>query len=248
MNTIMTTKPEPTLPPTQKQFVLIPFDGRVALELDPPMTPTAGTPSSEPAWLPREFIPSSASDRIIKLGPHHSPTPFSDGAREEQGDAGDLDGAHVLVVDDDAAIRESLAKVLRAEGCAVEVAGNGIEGLEKYDPDRTDVVVLDLHMPEMNGWDTYAHIIRANPAQAVILASGEAQLPGWLPVGRSPVFMEKPIRVLTLLRCIRKILVEPAATRRVRVAVQTAFARSTRPHHGPFTVVSDPPRSSGLND
>ncbi len=61
--------------------------------------------------------------------------------------------APVLVVDDDAAIRECVAEVLSLEGFRVVEARDGREGLELLEAQRPSVVVLDLMMPVMSGWD-----------------------------------------------------------------------------------------------
>ncbi len=58
----------------------------------------------------------------------------------------------LLVVDDDAAIREALAVVLRIEGYAVRTAGNGLDALLALRMEgRADAIVLDLEMPLMSG-------------------------------------------------------------------------------------------------
>ena len=232
--------------PTRKQIVLKSFEGLQTSATDSLFTPVTTDTNPAPDGHGGELLPSS--DRSIKLRTREEPPPFTTSALEEQIATNHFEGARVLVVDDDAMIRESLVKVLRTEGCLVDAAATGIEALQYYEPDGTDVVLLDFNMPEKNGWDTYMHIIGMNPAQAVILVSGIVQPPGWTPVGNSPVFMEKPINVSNLLQCMRKIVMEPAATRRVRVAVQTIFTRSTRPHHGKFATVSASPPTGGLND
>jgi CheY-like chemotaxis protein len=62
--------------------------------------------------------------------------------------------ASVLVVDDDDAIREVIAEVLRDEGYAVTVAANGEQALREIrGPHRPDLVLLDLMMPVMSGWE-----------------------------------------------------------------------------------------------
>ncbi|HEY3015127.1 MAG TPA: response regulator, partial [Nocardioides sp.] len=53
----------------------------------------------------------------------------------------------ILVVDDEAAVRESLERSLRFEGYQVVVAADGAEALERVRDDRPDAVVLDVLMP-----------------------------------------------------------------------------------------------------
>jgi CheY-like chemotaxis protein len=59
---------------------------------------------------------------------------------------------HVLIVDDDPGIRGFIQMTLRAEGYSVAVAANGKQGLDRVAERRPDVVLLDLSMPIMNGW------------------------------------------------------------------------------------------------
>jgi two-component system, chemotaxis family, chemotaxis protein CheY len=59
---------------------------------------------------------------------------------------------HVVVVEDEATIRETIAEVLEDEGYSVEQARHGAEGLLKVQRRRPDVIVLDLMMPVMDGW------------------------------------------------------------------------------------------------
>jgi CheY-like chemotaxis protein len=59
----------------------------------------------------------------------------------------------VLVVEDDAATREILVRHLEHDGLAVEEASNGREGLEALERQRVDLVLLDLMMPEMDGFE-----------------------------------------------------------------------------------------------
>jgi CheY-like chemotaxis protein len=62
--------------------------------------------------------------------------------------------AHVLVVDDDEAIRDVVAEVLREEGYDVVCAQNGAQALRTLQGDgQTDLVLLDLMMPVMSGWE-----------------------------------------------------------------------------------------------
>jgi CheY-like chemotaxis protein len=59
----------------------------------------------------------------------------------------------VLVVDDDPSIRKMIVAALRREGYRFLEAGNGREALDLMRSDHPDVVVLDLMMPVVSGWD-----------------------------------------------------------------------------------------------
>ncbi len=60
--------------------------------------------------------------------------------------------ANVLVVDDDVGVRDVVAAILEIEGHDVRVAGNGVRALEELNARLPDLVLLDLQMPEMDGW------------------------------------------------------------------------------------------------
>lgn len=61
-------------------------------------------------------------------------------------------GHHVLIIEDDSDIRETLGELLQSEGYAVTVAGDGQEGLESLQSGETpDLVLVDLMMPKMTG-------------------------------------------------------------------------------------------------
>ena len=60
-----------------------------------------------------------------------------------------------LIVDDDEKIRKMLQFLLMAKGFQVELATDGISGLEAFKDKRPDIVLLDLMMPEMDGFEFY---------------------------------------------------------------------------------------------
>lgn len=66
-----------------------------------------------------------------------------------------MNSQSVLVVDDDAGIRDALRDVLEDEGCTVYTAANGLEALRVLAalPERPGLLLLDLMMPVMSGWE-----------------------------------------------------------------------------------------------
>ena len=91
--------------------------------------------------------------------------------------------AKILIVEDDAFMARVFEKALRFEGYEVELAADGLEGLEKLKVELPDLVLLDLMMPRMNGIE-FLETVKANPRTkgipVVILTNlagdGDAQL------------------------------------------------------------------------
>ncbi len=66
--------------------------------------------------------------------------------------------AKILVVDDEAVIRDSIADILRLHGYQVLTASNGIEGLEAIRQNIPELIISDIMMPEMNGYQFYQRV------------------------------------------------------------------------------------------
>jgi CheY-like chemotaxis protein/signal transduction histidine kinase len=83
----------------------------------------------------------------------------------------------VMVVDDDTDVADSTAELLRLRGYEVEIAYNGIEALRSVLAFRPDIIMLDLGMPEMNGFEVARRIKQqANKIQPLLIAvSGYGQ-------------------------------------------------------------------------
>ena len=81
----------------------------------------------------------------------------------------------ILVVDDDELVRSSLDVALRMEGYQVSTADGGRAALEALERSSADLVVLDLSMPDLDGWETIARM-RKTPRMAnlpVVALSGD---------------------------------------------------------------------------
>ena len=78
----------------------------------------------------------------------------------------------ILIIDDDAAVRESLAAVMEAFGFRTHTAGNGFEGLEAIETEAPSAIVTDLHMPEMDGFELLTALRCSKTSIPVIVISG----------------------------------------------------------------------------
>lgn len=84
--------------------------------------------------------------------------------------------AHVLVVDDEGAIRYSVSKTLQRVGYTVNEASTGEEALEVMKKERFDVVLTDIRMPGLTGVELLKRIKEVSPDAIVILMTGYASL------------------------------------------------------------------------
>jgi nitrogen-specific signal transduction histidine kinase/CheY-like chemotaxis protein len=87
-------------------------------------------------------------------------------------------GATVLVVDNEVDIRHPVRMALERLGCSVLEAGTGLEGLAIHgrESGRIDLVVLDVVMPGLSGWEVLATLKRRDPTLPVVLVSGALPL------------------------------------------------------------------------
>ena len=104
----------------------------------------------------------------------------------------------ILVVDDDSRLRESVILLLRDAGYPAKGAANGREALEIAGDDPPSLILLDLMMPVMDGWQFLAERAkhRATRDAAVVLLSGMAFIRDAPGVAG---FLTKPIRTESLL-------------------------------------------------
>ncbi len=115
---------------------------------------------------------------------------------------------HILVVDDDKNTRKYLQAVLEAENYTVSTAANGEDALAVMDRAYIDLVVLDIMMPNMDGYE-FTETLRKNNSELPVLMVSAKQLPadrhkGFL-VGTDD-YMTKPIDEMELLLRIRALL------------------------------------------
>src|SRR5712692_3825603 len=87
--------------------------------------------------------------------------------------------ARILIVEDDGAIRSLLVNVLGEEGYEAAEAGDGVHALEKIRENVPDLILLDLFMPRMDGWQFLerSRAVRGCESVPVIVLSAADHLP-----------------------------------------------------------------------
>lgn len=124
----------------------------------------------------------------------------------------------ILVVDDDVAVRESLARVLESENYTVALAADGKEAIQLIRENPPDLVLLDITMPGKNGWDIFERIEKLYPMLPVIVITARSnQQPRATGYGIDAL-MEKPLDFPVLLATIEQLLNETPAARIARLS------------------------------
>ena len=116
----------------------------------------------------------------------------------------------ILVIDDDAGIRESVRRTLEYQGYQFVGAATGPEGLALIERDPPDLVFLDIKMPGMDGLEVLERIKTANPAVPVVMVSGHGTTQtGFEARDRGASgFIEKPFSEAVLIERVQKELSE----------------------------------------
>jgi len=132
------------------------------------------------------------------------------------------DRQHILVVDDQVDIAEMTSAVLRGEGYSASMAHNGRQALERIASNEFDLVLLDINMPEMDGWETL-RLLRADDEWSklpVVMFSVKSEVSDKvqsLKEGASG-YVTKPFAVDKLIGSIRKLIGDPQPGRDLQEA------------------------------
>ncbi|KPJ83841.1 MAG: hypothetical protein AMS18_17185 [Gemmatimonas sp. SG8_17] len=119
--------------------------------------------------------------------------------------------ARILVVDDEAMVRDALKKILERDGHEVDQAANGQEAIQRYRENQADVVVADLFMPVMDGLEFISELQKEDPAAKIVAISGSVyrREPRFLQIaGRmgSVRTLVKPVTPEQLTAVVRELL------------------------------------------
>ena len=144
----------------------------------------------------------------------------------------------LLLADDLPSIRDSLSRLLRRQGYHVALAANGREAIERAGSEHFDLVLLDLSMPELNGWDALKRIAELKPGLPVIIMTAHPHQRPWVEPSGAWALLEKPLDIPLLLATIHELTEQAKAHR-----LDTNMGRRTSFKHFP---ASSHNRFSGL--
>jgi two-component system response regulator MprA len=112
---------------------------------------------------------------------------------------------HILVVDNDPAVRRMITDILEDASYHVEAAENGLSALAAMNRQRPDLIVLDLLMPVMNGREFVRHLNATGSRPPVLIVSGFDAEQGRREL-RAEASLEKPFDLDQLLDKVRSVL------------------------------------------
>ncbi len=133
----------------------------------------------------------------------------------------------VFVVDDDAAIRKAVSRLLRSAGIAVAVFESPTEFLAQYDPNTPGCLVLDLAMPGFNGLQLQTVLGERGSILPIIFLSGHGDVSKSVQAmkGGAFDFLTKPVNAKNLLPAIRAAIEGGAVARREQAELSEIRAR-----------------------
>ena len=132
----------------------------------------------------------------------------------------------VLIVDDDAALRELIARHMRRKGLIAITAGDGEAALAHYEMGSPafDVVITDVHMPRMSGIELTTRLLQHHPSQRIVIVTGDPdEALAREAISRGPVsYLLKPFELFELEAAVNQALDTTRAAPSVQGARRTS--------------------------
>jgi DNA-binding response OmpR family regulator len=149
------------------------------------------------------------------------PQPGSMSSDRSVSERASTEARRILAIEDDSALRRVLKRLFETEGYSVDLAKDGVSGLEGFRNGRYSAIVLDLRLPDISGQDVCQQITRVAPGLPVIVLSAKAEVADkvvLLEMGACD-YVTKPFSPRELLARVRA-----AVRRSARVSVEDVFA------------------------
>lgn len=118
-----------------------------------------------------------------------------------------MESKKILIIDDDINLLQSMKLTFARAGAEVQTAVDGRQGLQRFEEQRPDLVILDVRMPGMDGWETCREIRRLSAAPIIMLTTlnRDDEIVRGLDCGADD-FVTKPFNRAVLLARVRALL------------------------------------------
>jgi len=132
------------------------------------------------------------------------------------------DNGRILIIDDEAALRQTLARILQRAGFEVTTAQDGEQGLSYIQSTNFDLVFMDLRMPGMAGMDALKLIHASHPDLPVVLFTAQPDLTSAVDALRNGAtdYLLKPLKPQAMIDRAQSILARQKKEKRKREIVQ----------------------------
>jgi CheY-like chemotaxis protein len=112
----------------------------------------------------------------------------------------------ILLVDDNAVVRDMLVDLVGSLGYVADAASGGAEALALFDRNRYDIVLTDLLMPGMSGWEVLAAVRQRDPRMPVVIITGTPAVGDPRASQPGVAVLKKPVDVKALNETIKEKL------------------------------------------
>ena len=139
--------------------------------------------------------------------------------------------ASILIVDDDAGIRNMLSAVLNDEGYSVESAENGKQAMKMCEKTPFDVALIDIQLPDIKGTELLSRLKRIQPKMIRIIITGHPTLETAMKSvnQRADGYIQKPFEVTELLEKLSRLLTD-RTDEYLRISTETTRAKDDSPY------------------
>lgn len=133
----------------------------------------------------------------------------------------------IHIVDDDDSFRRSLTRLLKAHGFACEAFDSARQFIEAGLADRAGCIILDVHMPGLNGLELQEALVRAKCTMPIIFLTGRGDIPTSVQAMKKGAadFLTKPVDEAVLLKAIEKAMQDNRRLNGERAQVEAVLAR-----------------------
>ena len=164
------------------------------------------SPDATAGVIPHYRMSPRGQARLSRTGLVREGASLSESLFSPEGTAGADIHKHVLVVDDDAIIRNLVSEVLSQEDYDVETVADGVEALAAIDRSPPAVMLLDMRMPVLDGWTVAQRLRERQLRVRTVVVTGAEDAPELCAAVEGDAYLGKPFVLDELLTAVAQAL------------------------------------------